>query len=418
MSNKMTPYVRFKGFTDAWEQRKLSSFVTKVKSYSLSRKYESQKETGYRYIHYGDIHTRKVDIIFDENVLPSISSANYVLLKKGDVILADASEDYEDIAAPAVLEVDPKDKIVSGLHTIALRPKKSLDSLFLYYMIKSPKFRKFASKQGQGLKVFGINAEKVLKFNCGVPVLTEQRQISSLLLNIDKNIAHHQKKLENLQQLKKLFLQKIFAQKWRFKGFTDPWEQRKFNWMLDSKDGIRRGPFGSALKKSLFVPKSPYVVYEQQNAIYDRYQTRYYISADTFNSLRKFELRTGDFIMSGAGTIGRISRVPKSIKKGVFNQALIRFRIDSQKLDDEYFLQLIRSPRMQRRLTGQNPGSAITNLVPMSEIKKWEILIPTKSEQQKISSCLLSLDSTITHHQKKLDQLKQLKKWFLQNLFV
>lgn len=79
--------------------------------------------------------------------------------------------------------------------------------------------------------------------------------------------------------------------------------------------------------------------------------------------------------MSGAGTIGRISRVPKQIKPGVFNQALIRLRINKEITDSEYFIQFIRADFMQRKLTGANPGSAITNLVPMSEVKKMDSTI-------------------------------------------
>ncbi|MCI1895002.1 MAG: restriction endonuclease subunit S [Lactobacillus sp.] len=203
----------------------------------------------------------------------------------------------------------------------------------------------------------------------------------------------------------------------RFRGFTDDWEQRKFSWMLDVDDGIRRGPFGSALKKSLFVPESPYAVYEQQNAIYDRYDTRYNISEKTFHELSKFEIRPGDFIMSGSGTIGRISRVPEGIKTGVFNQALIRFKIDDNKMDAEYFLQLIRSPQMQRRLTGANPGSAITNLVPMSEVKKWKLFVPTKAEQKQIARSLTLLDDAIALHQRKHELLLKLKQAYLQKLF-
>ena len=85
----------------------------------------------------------------------------------------------------------------------------------------------------------------------------------------------------------------------RFKGFTDEWEERKFESLLDKNEGVRRGPFGSALKKDLFVKESPYVVYEQQNAIYDHYETRYNISKEKFEELHKFELIADDFIMNG-----------------------------------------------------------------------------------------------------------------------
>ncbi|EGO7928732.1 restriction endonuclease subunit S [Enterococcus faecalis] len=196
------------------------------------------------------------------------------------------------------------------------------------------------------------------------------------------------------------------------------WELCKFKGLLDEQDGIRRGPFGSALKKAFFVENSEYVVYEQQNAIYDNYETRYKISKEKFKELEKFSISEGDFIMSGAGTIGRISRVPKGVAKGVFNQALIRFRTNTEVTDSEYFIQFVRADKMQKKLTGANPGSAITNLVPMSEIKKWDILIPSKKEQILVGLFLKKLDNTITLHQRKLEQLKELKKAYLQAMFV
>lgn len=203
----------------------------------------------------------------------------------------------------------------------------------------------------------------------------------------------------------------------RFKGFTDDWEQRRFMDLLDDTDGIRRGPFGSALKKDLFVSESDYVIYEQQNAIYDHFDTRYNISKEKFDELHSFKLETGDFIMSGAGTIGRISRVPKGIKPGVFNQALIRFRIKNEVTDSDYFLQWIRSDNMQRKFTNANPGSAMTNLVPLSEVKGWGVIVPLKEEQRLLGKFLTALDNNITLHQRKLDQLNQLKEALLQQMF-
>ncbi|HCR4886931.1 restriction endonuclease subunit S, partial [Enterococcus faecium] len=130
-----------------------------------------------------------------------------------------------------------------------------------------------------------------------------------------------------------------------------------------------------------------------------------------------FKLEPGDFIMSGAGTIGRISRVPKQIKPGVFNQALIRLRINKEITDSEYFIQFIRADFMQRKLTGANPGSAITNLVPMSEVKKWIVQFPILEEQKKIGNFFKQLDDTIALQQRKLDLLKETKKGFLQKMF-
>ena len=205
--------------------------------------------------------------------------------------------------------------------------------------------------------------------------------------------------------------------KLRFKGFTDDWEQRKFLDLLDTQNGIRRGPFGSSLKKDSFVKKSDYVVYEQQNAIYDNYVTRYFISKEKYNELIRFNIQPGDFIMSGAGTIGRISMVPDGIKKGVFNQALIRFKVDKNSVNPLYFLKFMQSDMMQKQLTQANPGSAMTNLVPMDELKKWDVTIPSLEEQNKISNFINQIDESITLHQRKLEKLKLNKSALLQKLF-
>src|SRR5699024_12707061 len=104
--------------------------------------------------------------------------------------------------------------------------------------------------------------------------------------------------------------EKRLVPKKRFKHREAEWNKLEFNQLLNENDGIRRGPFGSALKKEFFVKNSKYVVYEQQNAIYDHFNTRYNISKDKFEELNRFELEPNDFIMSGAGTIGSIARVP------------------------------------------------------------------------------------------------------------
>lgn len=199
--------------------------------------------------------------------------------------------------------------------------------------------------------------------------------------------------------------------------FNDGWEKTNFNNLLDTSEGIRRGPFGSALKKEYFVSNSDYVVYEQQNAIYDRYNTRYNITKEKYEELYRFRIKEKDFIMSGAGTIGRISRVPKGLLPGVINQALIRLRINEKSVDSEYFLQWMRSEEMQARLTEANPASAMVNLVPMSEVKQWSITIPRLEEQQKIGNFFKHLDQMITLEQRKLEKTKALKSAYLAEMF-
>jgi len=194
------------------------------------------------------------------------------------------------------------------------------------------------------------------------------------------------------------------------------WKSKKFKELLNPTEGIRRGPFGSALKKELFVQNSEYVVYEQQNAIYDHFNTRYRISEEKYRELKKFILLPGDFIMSGAGTIGKISLVPEGIENGVFNQALIRLRVNKN-TDKEFFLQWMRSPEMQNKLTKANPASAMVNLVPMSEVKEWDVIIPSPEEQSAIGSLFRTLDDLLVSYKDNLTNYQSLKAHMLSKMF-
>ena len=194
------------------------------------------------------------------------------------------------------------------------------------------------------------------------------------------------------------------------------WKLKKFKELLDPTEGIRRGPFGSALKKELFVQNSEYVVYEQQNAIYDHFNTRYRISEEKYHELKKFMLLPGDFIMSGAGTIGKISLVPEGIEKGVFNQALIRLRVNKN-TDKAFFLQWMRSPEMQNKLTKANPASAMVNLVPMSEVKEWDVIVPSFHEQSAIGYLFRTLDDLLASYKDNLTNYQFLKATMLSKMF-
>ncbi|MBS6253503.1 MAG: restriction endonuclease subunit S [Streptococcus sp.] len=202
----------------------------------------------------------------------------------------------------------------------------------------------------------------------------------------------------------------------RFNNSKIDWQQVKFKNLLNSEEGIRRGPFGSALKKELFVQNSEYVVYEQQNAIYDHFNTRYRISEEKYHELKKFILLPGDFIMSGAGTIGKISLVPKGIENGVFNQALIRLRVNKS-TDKEFFLQWMRSSKMQNKLTKANPASAMVNLVPMSEVKEWDVIVPSPEEQSAIGYLFRTLDDLLASYKDNLANYQSLKAAMLSKMF-
>ncbi len=211
-AGETVPEIRFDGFDGEWEKTTLEKSTERIKSYSLSRDVETSQDTGLKYIHYGDIHLGKVSLIDDGNSIPYIKSDTKMneFLQQGDLIFADASEDYKGIAEVAVMAITLPEKIVAGLHTIAVRPYSIFDSIFLYYMFKTQTFRKYGYKVGTGMKVFGISPSNLMKYEFFYPDKKEQQAIGSYFSNLDNLISAHQEKISQLETLKKKLLQDMF----------------------------------------------------------------------------------------------------------------------------------------------------------------------------------------------------------------
>ena len=421
MGNK--PRIRFKGFTEDWEQRKLSELATmnarigwqnlRTSEFLDSGDYLLITGTDFDNgrIKYGTCHYVEKKR-FDQDTKIQLSTGSILITKDGTLGKVAL---VEELPKPATLN--------AGVFNVRVKDDAVLSYKYLYHYLKAPFLMKYVTANATGGTIKHLNQSILVDFPIPITEKLEQDRIAKLLDSLELSITLHQCKLEKLKLTKKALLQKLFPKNGkhipeiRFKGFTDAWEQRKFLDLLDAQNGIRRGPFGSSLKKDSFVKKSDYVVYEQQNAIYDNYETRYFISKEKYNELIRFNIQPGDFIMSGAGTIGRISMVPDGIKKGVFNQALIRFKVNKDSINPLYFLKFMQSDMMQKQLTQANPGSAMTNLVPMDELKKWDVTIPSLEEQNKISNFINQIDESITLHQCKLKKLNLAKKSPLQKLF-
>jgi type I restriction enzyme S subunit len=208
-AGERVPRVRFAGFSRDWQERRLGDVVEKLKSYSLSRDVESNEVTGFRYIHYGDIHKQVADLITNDEQLPSIKQGDYHTLRQGDLILADASEDYVGIAEPCIILHEPKDKVIAGLHTIALRPQ-STSPLYLYYLLHTDDFKEFGSQMGTGLKVFGITFNNLILYKTQFPCLPEQVAIGNFFFILDSQITALSAKIERFKELKAAYLQKMF----------------------------------------------------------------------------------------------------------------------------------------------------------------------------------------------------------------
>ncbi len=148
---------------------------------------------------------------------------------------------------------------------------------------------------------------------------------------------------------------------------------------------MKRGPFGSALKKDFFVPKG-IRVFEQYNAINnDPYWARYYITEEKYEELKAFTAKAGDLLISCSGvTLGRITEIPDDTDFGIINQALLKLNLNKNLISNSYFKMLFKSKYMQDLIFEKALGSAIPNMVGVVELKRILIPLPPKEEQKRI----------------------------------
>jgi type I restriction enzyme S subunit len=148
-----------------------------------------------------------------------------------------------------------------------------------------------------------------------------------------------------------------------------------------------RGPFGGSLKKNCFVENGN-AVYEQQHAIYNQFsEIRYFINDEKFEEMKRFELKSGDLIMSCSGTMGKVAIVPPNIKKGIINQALLKLT-PSKNLDIEYLRYWMSSPDFIQRIEENTVGAAIKNVASVKILKEIEVPVPPLQEQKQIVTIL------------------------------
>ena len=399
---KKAPKLRFNGYTNDWERKKLGILITRVKSYPLSRSVEVKKETDVKYVHYGDIHTNIADEIDKNNNLPFINEIykEYDELKLDDVIVADASEDYKGIADAAVIISNLPYTIIAGLHTIALRPTSLIKGYFLYHIFKTENFKRFGYKIGTGLKVFGISYNNLAKYKVYYPQeIEEQEKIIGILSNLTNSINLHERKCEELTLIKKALLQKLFPKKEevrpevRYKNFSDAWEQRKLGEVLS------------------YEQPGPYIVNS------DNYDNKFNVPVLTAGK---------SFILGFTNEVKGIKKASESDPVIIFDDFTtgshyvdFPFKVKSsalkilsktnEKIDTKFIYEVL----------------SRINYVPQSHERHWisqfskfNVMIPTSQEQEKVGNFLKQLDHLIALHQRKLEKLKQLKKFLLQNMFI
>ncbi|EAI2156586.1 restriction endonuclease subunit S [Campylobacter coli] len=200
------------------------------------------------------------------------------------------------------------------------------------------------------------------------------------------------------------------------------WKMETLGEILSSdKYSIKRGPFGSALKKSFFVEKG-IRIFEQYNPINnDPHWKRYFISHEKFQELEAFKATEGDLLISCSGTLGKIVELPKDTEMGIINQALLKIRLNNIKILNSYFIYYFNSPIMQEKILESTLGSAIKNIASVKILKQIEIPLPPLKEQERIVGILdesfAKIDESIKILEQNLLNLDELMQSALRKAF-
>ena len=408
-----TPEIRFEGFTDPWEQRKLGDCFEFLKNNTLSRAGLNGENGTARNVHYGDILIKFGDcldgerndlpFITDDTVLPKFAGS---ILREGDVIFADTAED-EAAGKCVELRKLPKEPTISGLHTIPARPRFPFGTGYLGHYLNSDAYHRQLLPLMQGIKVISVSKAALQDTQVRFPGLSEQAAIGAALSEIDTLITLHQRKYDKLCTVKKSMLDKMFPKpgetepEIRFGGFTDPWEQRKL------------GEFGSvAMCKRIYKEQTS----EQGDVPFFKIGT-FGADPDAFISNELFEdfKRTypyptpGTLLISAAGSIGRI--VEYQGEKAYFQDSNIVWLEHNHRLNDAFLKPLY------SQIEWGLEGSTIKRLYN-KDLLSAEVTIPDDREQEVIGQFFAKLDNLITLHQRKLELLRNIKKSLLDRMFV
>ncbi|MDD4149249.1 MAG: restriction endonuclease subunit S, partial [Bacteroidales bacterium] len=216
-----------------WEVIELGDIFEYINTPSFSRDnltYE-KTEKEINYIHYGDIHSNYKSVFLDfeiETKIPFLRdefcSENFKFLKEGDLVIADASEDYKGIGESIEIKNIKNKKAIGGLHTIVLRDKTmKTTNGFRTYLLRNFKVHSEIKKIATGISVYGISKGNLSKVNITLPPLTEQKSIAACLLNWDKSIQNLSQLIEQKEIVKKWLMRQLLTGKKRLPGFSEVW---------------------------------------------------------------------------------------------------------------------------------------------------------------------------------------------------
>ena len=402
MGNK--PRIRFKGFTEDWEQRKLGSIGSTYTGLSGKTK-EDFGHGEAQYITYLNVFQNTIsDITMTDKVEIDITQNE---VKYGDVLFTTSSETPEEVGMSSVWLGDTPNIYLNSF-CFGFRPNQKIDPYFLGYSLRAPYMRDKIKILAQGISRYNISKNKVMELEISLPNNEEQKLLGTFLQRIDLIITLHQCKLEKLKLMKKALLQKLFPKNGkhipeiRFKGFTDAWEQCKLGSLATVEMNKR-------IFKEQTTTKGDIPFYKIGTFGSDADS---FISRDLFEEYKnKYPYpNIGDILISASGSIGRT--VVYNGEDAYYQDSNIVWLNHNGKIDNSFLLQFYN----QVKWAGLE-GSTIKRLYNKNILETY-IAVPKIEEQRLIGEFFKLVDSSITLHQRKLERLQEVKKDLLQKMFV
>ena len=411
-----TPKIRFKGFKDDWEQRKLGE----VAEYRNGKAHENEIDEDGEYI---VVNSKFVSTNAE---IRKFSNAQNEPLYENEIafVLSDVPNGR---AIARTFLVDKSGKYTLNQRIAGITPHEDTDPYYLHIrMNRNAYFLKF----DDGNKQTNLSIKDVLNYEDMYPSYKEQHKIGSYFRQLDHIITLHQRKCDETKQLKKFMLQKMFPKngeknpKIRFEGFTDDWEQRKLGALME--DGIileqSDGNHGELYPRSEeFVNEGiPYIAASSISSDGERidFNLTKYLSMERAIQFRKGVAKNGDVLLAHNATVGPSVMLSMDYEFAILSTSLTLYRLDKEKMSPMFFLQAIRSGYFQKQLEVFMKQTTRSQ-VPILTQRNLQISYPiNKVEQERIGEFLSNLDHLITLHQRKCEKLKALKKFMLQNMFI
>ena len=413
------PTIRFKGYTEDWEQRKLSELATMHAriGWQNLRTSEFLDAGDYMLITGTDFEDGKVNYStchyvekerYDQDKNIQIKNGNILITKDGTL----GKVAYvEGLSLPATLN--------AGVFNVEVKDENETDSKYLFQFLKAPFLMDYVSKKATGGTIKHLNQNILVDFPIATPSKAEQVRIGEYFSNLDNLITLHHRKCEETKILKKYMLQKMFPQdgqkvpEIRFKGYTEDWEQRKFGEITELKSASRVHKDEWTSNGVPFYRSSDVMA-----AINGTENEKAYISEELYEKLSKVsgKLEEGDILVTGGGSVGNPYIVPDN--KPLYTKDADLLWIKNKGKFHPYFLyEFFFAPTFRNYLGSISHVGTIAHYT-ITQLSDTPICLPSFEEQKEVGEYFQSLDNLITLHQRKCEELKNIKKFMLQNMFV